>query len=475
MAKMDFRDFIRTCEEEGELLRIKANVDWELELSHIASLNERKQGPALLFERVKDYSIPVFTGAFTTPKRMAIALDMPLNYSICDLAKEWMKITTKKLIPPQTVNSGPVLENVIDEGEVNLFNFPAPKFYPLDGGRYIGTAASLITKDPESGWVNMGNYRMQLLDEKHAGANITKGKHADFMLKKYKAMKKPMPAAAVIGCDPLQLLVASTLVSVEVSEYDLVGALRGEPVEVITSDLTGLPIPAFAEIVLEGEIDPEKLRNEGPFGEFTGYYSSNPGEAIPPKPCLEVKRILHRNNPIFWAIIVGRPVADTHMIQSLARTATLWSDLENMRIPGIESVYILPESGGRFWVIVSVKQMYPGHSNQVAHAVIGTTTGHYGIKGIIVVDDDIRADDLERVWWALAVRYNPLRGTEIVKRGRSSAFDPALQRGEKQIGSRIILDATIPFEWEERQIEVKLSEEMVEKVRKRWNEYGFDD
>jgi 4-hydroxy-3-polyprenylbenzoate decarboxylase len=474
MGKMDFRDFIRTCEEEGELMRIKPEVDWELELSHIASLNEKKRGPALLFERVKDYSIPVFTGAFTTPKRMAIALGMPHDYSICDLSKEWMKKTTKKLIPPQRVDSGPVLENVIDEGEVNLLNFPAPKFYPLDGGRYIGTAAYLITKDPESDWVNMGNYRMQLLDEKHTGVNITRGKHADFMLNKYKAMKKPMPAAAVIGCDPLQLLVASTLVSVEVSEYDLVGALRGEPVEVIISDLTGLPIPAFAEIVLEGEIDPEKLRNEGPFGEFTGYYSSKPGEK-PPKPCLEVKRILHRNTPTFWAIIVGRPVADTHMIQSLSRTATLWSDLENMRIPGIESVFILPESGGRFWVIVSVKQMYPGHSNQVAHAVIGTTTGHYGMKGIIVVDDDIRADDLERVWWALAVRYNPLRGTEVVKRGRSSPFDPALPRGEKQIGSRIILDATIPFEWEEKPIQVKLSEDMVGKVRKRWNEYGFDD
>jgi len=314
---------------------------------------------------------------------------------------------------------------------------------------------------------------MQILDEKHTGVNITRGKHADFMLKKYKAMKKPMPAAVVIGCDPLQLLVASTLVSVEVSEYDLVGALRGMPVEVIKSDLTGLPIPAFAEIVLEGEIDPEKLRHEGPFGEFTGYYSAKSDEE-PPKPCLEVKRILHRNNPIFWSIIVGRPVADTHMISSLARTATLWSDLETMRISGIESIYLIP---GGFWVIVSVKQMYPGHSNQVAHAIIGTTTGHHRIKGIIVVDEDIRADDLERVWWALAVRYNPLRGTEIIKRGRSSSRDPALTKIDRlrQIGSKIILDATIPFEWEERQIEVKLSEKMVEKVRKRWNEYGFDD
>jgi phenylphosphate carboxylase beta subunit len=471
---MDLRDFIKKCEEEGELKRIKAEVDWNLELSHIAKLNEEKKGPALLFEKVKDYQIPVLTSALTSPKRLAIALGMPLHFSMYDMAKRWMELTTKKLIPPVEVKTGPITEKIIQGDDINLFNFPVPKFYPMDGGRFIGTAHFIITKDPESGWVNLGTYRMQVLDEKTTGVQIIKGKHADFMLKKYQKMKKPMPAAAVIGGDPLLFLAGSTLVSAGVCEYDIVGSLRGAPCEIIKSDLTGLPLPSTAEIILEGEIetDPEKFREEGPFGEYTGYYSGKTGEEWP-KPCLNVKRILHRNNPVFWSTSVGKPVTDTHMIQSLNRSATLWTDLENMKVPGIQSVYIPPEMGGRFWGIVSVKQMYPGHSMQVGTAVISTTTGHYGMKGVIVVDDDIRADDLPRVLWALAMRYDPYRSTQIIKRGRSTPLDPALPIESREIVSRIIMDACIPFEWARKPVEIKLDEEIVKKVQSRWKEYGL--
>jgi phenylphosphate carboxylase beta subunit len=471
---MDLRDFIKKCEVEGELKRIRTEVNWDLELSHVAKLNEEKRGPALLFERVKDYPIPVLASAFTSPKRLAIALGMPFHFSMCDMAKRWMELTTKSLIPPKEVKDGPILENVIQGRDVNLFNFPAPKFYPMDGGRFIGTAVFLITKDPESGWVNLGTYRMQILDENTSGVQIIKGKHADFMLKKYQKMKKPMPAAAVIGADPVLFLVGSTLVSAGVCEYDIVGSLRGTPCEVIKSDLTGLPLPATAELILEGEVetDPSKFREEGPFGEYTGYYSGKTGEEWP-KPILSVKRILHRKNPIFWATSVGKPVTDTHMIQSLNRTATLWTDLENMKVPGIQSVYIPPESGGRFWSIVSVKQMYPGHSNQVGTAVISTTTGHYGMKGVIVVDDDIQADDIGRILWALAMRYDPYRSTEIINRGRSTPLDPALPIESREIVSRIIMDACIPYEWERKPVEIKLDEEMVKKVQGRWKEYGL--
>ncbi len=471
---MDLRDFIAKCESEGELRRIKVEVNWELELSHVAKINEENKGPALLFENVKDYKIPVLSSAFTSPKRLAIALGMPLEFSMCDMAKRWMELTTKKLIPPVEVKNGPVLENVLEGSDVNLYNFPAPKFYPMDGGRYIGTAIFVITKDPDSDWVNLGTYRMQILTENTTGIQIIKGKHADFMLKKYQKMNKRMPAAAVIGGDPLLFLVGSTLVSAGICEYDIVGSLRGKPCETIKSDLTGLPLPVDAEIILEGEIetDPEKFKEEGPFGEYTGYYSGKTGEEWP-KPVFYVNRVLHRNNPIFWVTSVGKPVTDTHMIQSLNRTATLWTDLENMKIPGIQSVYIPPESGGRFWGIVSVKQMYPGHSMHVGTAVISTTTGHYGMKGVIVVDDDIKADDIQRVLWALAVRYNPLRSTEIIKRGRSTPLDPALPIESREIVSRIIMDACVPFEWERKPIEIKLDEEMVKKVMNRWKDYGL--
>lgn len=469
----DMRDFIQAAEKEGELKRIKAEVDWNLEVSHIAKLNEEKKGPALLFENVKDYKIPLLTSAFTTPKRLAIALGMPLNYSMCQMAKEWMKITTKQLIKPKLVKKGPVQEMIVKEKDIDLLrDFPVPYMYPQDGGRFVGTAHYLITKDMETGWTNLGTYRMQVHDRNHAGIQIIKGKHADFHFNQYKKAKKLMPAAAVIGTDPLHFLVSSTLVGAQVDEYDIIGALRGEPVEVIKSDLTGLMLPAHAEIILEGFIDPEDLREEGPFGEYTGYYSGKKGEEWP-KQVLHIKRILRRENPIFWSTTVGKPVTDTHMIQSLNRTATMWTDLENMRIPGIQSVYLPPQCGGRFWAIVSVKTMYPGHANQVGTAVISTTTGHYGLKGVIVVDADIPADDFDKVLWALAVRYDPYRSTEIIKRGRSTPLDPALPIDARDIVSRIIMDATVPYEWKRKPTEIFLDEEMVKKVQARWAELGL--
>jgi phenylphosphate carboxylase beta subunit len=470
----DIRDFIAKCEEEGIFHRIKSPVDVHLELSHTAKINEEAGGPVLLFENLKGYNIPVLISACTTPKKMAVILGQSTDYSMCQLSREWMKLTTKELIKPRLITNPTVMENIIEGQDINVNKFPAPFFYPMDGGRYIGTSAFLVTKDPETGWTNLGTYRMQILDDKHVGVQIIKGKHGDMMMKKYQTMGKKMPAAAVIGCDPILFLVSSTMVSAQTDEYDVASALRGEPVEIFESDCTGLKLPANAEIILEGEIDPENLREEGPFGEYTGYYSGSKGKDWP-KPCLEIKRIIHRNNPIFWSTTVGKPINDIHMIQSLNRTATLWTDLETMRVPGIQSVYIPASSTGRYWAIVSVKTMYPGHANHVGNAVIATTTGHYGLKGVIVVDADIPADDWDRVMWALSVRYSPYRDTEIIKRGRATPLDPSQHIKERDIVSRIIMDATTPYEWTEKPIEIFMDKDMTKQVLGRWKEFGFED
>jgi len=469
-------DWIEACEKEGEIHRIKAEVDWNLEMLHIARLNESKKGPALIFENVKGYDIPVLASAFTTPKRLAITLDLPTSYSMCDMSRTWMEKTAKgALVKPVEVKSNiPVMEQIVEGDKINVFDFPVPQLYPQDGGRYIGTTGYLVTQDPESGWTNLGTYRMQALDEKSVGIQILPGKHAEFHLKKYQKMGKKMSAAAVIGCDPVHFLVSSTMVSADVDEFDIIGALRGEPVEIFKSDLTGLKLPANAEIILEGEIDPENLRPEGPFGEYTGYYSGKAKAALP-KVWLNIKRILRRKNPVFWMTSVGPPVGEHHMIQALNRTATLWSDLEAMHIPGIQSVYCPYEATGRFWVIVSVKTMYPGHANQVGHAVIATTTGHYGVKGVIVVDEDIAADDLTGVWWSLSVRYNAVQDTDIVRRARSTVLDPSLPIDAREIVSQIIMDATTPYEWKEKPTKIVLDEEVKNRVISRWQELGFKE
>jgi 4-hydroxy-3-polyprenylbenzoate decarboxylase len=470
---MDLRDFIDLCEKEGDLKRVTAEVDWDLEMTHIAKLVEEKDGRAVLFENVKGHDSPVFFGAYSSTKRLALALGRSTKLSMAEISHEWMKMSIGEVMRAKEVEDGPVFENIIDGDDVDVLKFPSPRFYDKDGGRYIGTACFMVVEDPETGEINLGTYRSQVLDSKTVGAQILKGKRGDRILQKYRKAGKKMPICLVVGCDPLLMLAGSAMVE-GASEYDVAGTIRGESVEIVKAQLTGLPIPATAEMVFEGYIDGDNLRPEGPFGEYTGYYTDELYKTIK-KPAIDVKRIYHRNNPILLAASVGRPVNDNHMMLAFIRNATLWTELTKMRIPGIESVYMPPEACGRFWAIVSVRQKYPGHSNQVAAAVIASHTCTYGLKGLIIVDHDIRADDLPRVWWALATRYDPTRGTQIINRGRSTPLDPALSQEEnKFITSRIIMDATIPFEWEEKPVQVNLNEDVLEGIKARWEELGLD-
>lgn len=472
MPYKDLREFIDTLEKHGELRRIKAEVDWHLEMGHIAKINEEKGGPALLFENVKGYKIPVLASALTTTSRLAIAMDMPKTSILLQLIREWVERTRpEKLIKPLRVGKekAPCKENVVEGAKVNLLQFPVPQLYPRDGGRYFGTASVTITKDPETGWVNIGTYRHQLLDETTLGTQFIPGKHAEIILKKYGERKEPMPVAVCVGVDPTIFLVSASRIEAGVSEYDVAGALRKAPVEVVKGETVDLPIPATAEVVVEGEVDPAALRDEGPLGEYTGYYS---GLGKVKRHFIKVNCVTYRNKPTFWITTVGRATTDTHMTMALTYTAALWSQLEGMKIPGIRAVYCPPEAAGRFIAIISVRQMYPGHSMQVGTAAISTEMGAYGLKTVIVVDEDIDPSDLSRVLWALSVRYQPLRGTEIIKRGRSTPLDPSLpvDPEARLITSRIIIDATIPYEWREKPILIELDKGVVEKVKARWKE-----
>jgi 4-hydroxy-3-polyprenylbenzoate decarboxylase len=454
------RDFIAKGEETGLCKRITAEVDWNLELSHIAKLNEEQSGPALLFENVKDYDTPVITSVCTTTQRLALIMGLPLESTLVDLYEEWAKLG-ENLTPPKSVDASaaPCKENIVTGDDIDLFKFPAPQWYPLDGGRFIGTAHFIISKDPETGWVNLGTYRSQLLEKDKIGTQFIKGKHADLMLKKYQAMGKPMPVASIIGCDPLLFILGAARISAFTSEYDVAGALRGEAVEVVAGETVDLPIPAQAEIVIEGEVDADKFIDEGPFGEYTGYYS---GVGADPRNYIDVKCVTHRNNPILWGTTVGRAVTDTHMTMALSYGATLWQQLLAMKIPGLKAVYCPPEGSGRFLAIISVKQMYPGHADQVLTA----------LKTVIVVDEDIDPWDIPRVMYALSFRFQPNR-SQVIKRGRSTPLDPSLPIEAREITGRLLLDATIPYDWKNKPIPIELDAEMVERIKGRWSELGL--
>jgi 4-hydroxy-3-polyprenylbenzoate decarboxylase len=464
----DMRDFIALCEKEGLLKRIGAEVDWNLELSTIAKLNEEKSGPALLFENVKGYDTPVITSALTTTERLSLIMGMPIKSTLVDLMRKWVEKGEKK-IPPRWVDQAPCKENIITGDAIDLYKFPVPKFYPMDGGRFFGTAHFIISKDPDTGWVNLGTYRSQLLDKNHMGVQFIKGKHADLMLKKYAARKEAMPVASIVGCDPLLFLVGAARLSAFESEYDFAGAVRGEGIEVIKGETVDLPIPAHAEIVVEGEVDPNAFMDEGPFGEYTGYYS---GVGTDPRNFIKVNCITHRNNPIFWGTTVGKAVTDTHMTMALTYGATLWQQLVAMRIPGLKAVYCPPEGSGRFLAIISIKQMYPGHADQVLTAAISTEMGAYGLKTVIVVDEDIDPWDIPRVMYALSFRFQPNR-SQVIKRGRSTPLDPSLPINAREITGRLLLDATIPYEWKEKPIPITLDPDVVKQVQSRWAEFGL--
>ncbi|MDB4444076.1 phenylphosphate carboxylase subunit beta [bacterium] len=464
----DMRDFIREAEEAGMLHRIKAEVDWDLELSHIAKMNEEKLGPALLFENVKGYDSPVITSVCTTTQRLALIMGEPEESTLVDLMRVWVE-KKDDMVAPKWVENGPCKENKMMGDEVDLFKFPAPKFYPLDGGRYFGTAHFVVTKDPDSGWVNIGTYRLQLLDKNHLGTQFIKGKHSDIMLKKYQALKKPMPVVAVVGCDPLLFLMGAARLSAFESEFDLAGAIRGEPIEIVKAETSDLPVPATAEIVVEGEVDADAFMDEGPFGEYTGYYS---GVGTDPRNFIDVKCVTYRNNPVFWGTTVGRAVTDTHMTMALTYGATLWQQLVAMKIPGIQAVYCPPEGSGRFLAIISMKQMYPGHADQVLTAAISTEMGAYGLKTVIVVDEDIDPWDIPRVMYALSFRFQPNR-SQVIKRGRSTPLDPSLPIDARWITGRLLLDATIPYDWKDKPIPIELDPELVKKIEARWSELGL--
>lgn len=469
MPYRDLREYLARIESEGLLQRVRKQVDWNLEIGHVAKVNETQQGPALLFENVKGYpGKSVLTSLLTTKDRLAIALDMDRRLSFLELARVWVNRIQGKRVAPTVLPTGPVKENIFLGDKANLLDLPAPWFYPQDGGRYLGTSAFTISQSMDTGRLNLGTYRVMVLDEHRASIQMLKGKDGEIDLRAYGKAKKNMPVALVIGTDPVLFLVSSTLFPLVESEYEVAGALRDSPVELVKCETSDLLVPATAEIVVEGEITSGEFEREGPFGEYTGYYSAKDEN---PKEYIKVKAITHRNNPILWGTTVGKPTTDTHMVMGLNRTASLWNDLMNMKIPGIKGVYGPPASAGRMLAIISVQQMYPGHSTQVGLAAFATVTGNYGLKTVIVVDDDIDPENMDQVMYALSFRYQPDRGTQILSRGRSTPLDPSLHVDARELTSRILIDTCIPYEWKLKPRQIELDENMTKFVKDHWDEY----
>ncbi len=468
MAHQDLRSWLQQVEAMGQLKRIEG-ADWDLEIGAIVEMVSRRSSsrPALLFDNIQDYpqGFRVLAGILNSLSRLTLTTGMERGISGIQFVREWRdRVRQPHTIPPVVVPWGPVLENTMTDNEVDLFKFPSPRWHEKDGGRYIGTGSITITKDPDSEWVNLGTYRVMVHDKNTLGFFVSPGKHGRIHREKYFAIGKPCPVAISFGHDPLLFLIASLQTPPGISEYDIAGGIRGEPIEVVKGEVTGLPLPAYAEIVVEGESLPTESRVEGPFGEGTGYY----GSAERPEPIIRVKKVMYRNNPIITGVPPFRPPSDTSFFYRPCTSAIVWENMEKAGIPDVRGVW-QHEAGHWGFTVVSIKQQYPGHARQAGLLACQVQGGAYMGRYVVVVDDDIDPSNINDVLWAMATRSDPARSAQILHRCWSGPLDPIIPRGQKGFNSRLIIDACKPYEWlDQFPEEVGTSPELQERVLKRF-------
>ncbi len=473
--KTDLRSWITSVESHGEIKTLDG-ADWNKEIGTLVELNAKARGPALLFDNIKDYpkGFRLLAGAMSSAKRLSLTLGLPVSLEGLDLIrsmKEQMHGWTDELeeFPPMPLKDGAIFQNV-DEGEqVDLLKFPAPLWHHEDGARYIGTGSVAIMRERDGSWVNLGTYRVMIHDEKTAGIFIAPGHHGRIIMESYWQHGEPCPIAISVGHHPVFLFAGTFSLPPRVSEYNYAGSVLHERIPVVPGRLTGLPLPVFSEIVLEGFLYPDELKSEGRFGEWPGYYVSD----ARPEPVVRVKAVYYRNDPIILGAWPGRPPHDSTYRHSVIKSADLWTLLERARITGITGVY-RPEAGaGNLLTLIGLKQTYDGQARQVAVVASQLMNPSFPTRYVIVVDDDINIMNLEDVIWAVCTRSDPVRSITLIDHTRANFLDPMVRSrfdaNAGHTGSCAIIDACRPYALRDRFPKVaESSAEYKQQVRAKW-------
>ena len=464
----DFRGFIEAAKKVSEWRAIEG-ADWDGEIGAlIEATAELDARPMLLFDKIKGYpaGFRLVSLAFADYRRTATAFGISPGKSKLEVVRLLArKMKSAKTIAPEEVKTAPLLQNVLQGADVDLFKFPAPRFHESDGGRYIGTGNCLINADPESGFINAGTYRMQLHERHLLGLWMSPGQHGRMICSKYWEQGKSCPVVVAFSADPVLFTLAHTKVAWGHSELDYAGGIMGRPLQILRGPLTGLPIPAGTEIALEGEVPPPGIeaRAEGPFGEWPGYYSGGTigtGEA---QPVIRVKAIYHRDDPILeeeaplWTgamKIDGNPTA-----------GILWDQLEAAGIQNVVGVY----NHSPYFTVVAIQQKYAGHAKQAGLATLSCAAAARNGRYVVIVDEDIDPTNLKEVLWAMMTRVDPPTNIDIVDGCWSTPLDPRMppdKRDSKDhTNGRAIFYAVRPFEWKDRFPKVsRSSRELRERV-----------
>lgn len=474
MVYESLRDFLQELDRRRLLARIEVKVEKDWEVGAICRENFDREGPALLFNRVNDYKTPLLVGTLATRERYALALD--IEPTVESISQKWREAYAKPIKPKVVERKDAPCKEVIVDG-VDLYKdpFPVPKWHALDAGPELGTLHCVITKDPETGWINIGDYRNEIFNKDTLGCYVLliPYRHIRMHWDKWKRLNKPMPVAIAIGPDPYLSLTSVAAVPAGVDEYDVAGGLKGRPIEVVKAELSDLLVPAHAEIILEGEMPTDSFwPEEGPFGEFTGYM----GQQVKESHYIKIKKITHRRAPIFHGTYEGRPPSESTTVRSLARSAAVYEHLRRAGLVGIRDVCVTPGGCAGFHAVVSIKKSYPGHVRDV----MGHVWGHPTLfcKHVTVVDEDIDPWSPFQVEWAVATRVQASRDVVILKGGKSISLDPSQPPSRRGESDLLGIDATKPIEEYQREgAEFPASTdpppELIEKVRGRWKEYGL--
>jgi UbiD family decarboxylase len=407
-------------------------------------------------------------------KRIALTLEEPVDTPIVELIRR-VKDKLKQRIPPREVarTAAPIYENTITGKKIDLNLLPIPRHWPLDGGRYAGTADAVITRDPDSGYLNIGTYRMMLHGKSQVGLYLSPGKDARLHITRAWQQGQPIHVAAAWGIDPLFMLVGSQTFPKDVSEYEFAGGIKGEAIPVVRGNTTDLLIPANAELVIEGVIRPQSVKAEGPFGEFPGYY----GRPEAGCPLVDVTAVHHRSRPILTnALMADYPSCEQSGFFSVIRSAKIWDDFDKLGVPGIKGVYCHPAAAGGFGMTaISLEQRYAGHAAQALALAAQVPGGAYYTKWIIAVDDDIDPTDMDQVIWAMASRCNPIDDIDILRDTWSTWLDPTQNPPENRpYGSKALINACK----EHRHLPVfakrtALRKTVFDKIARQWTELGL--
>jgi len=463
----DLRGFIALVDDIGALRRLDgADVDCE-----IGGVTEVAAGlpecPALLFDGITGYprGFRVFTNATVSPQRAALALGIDPRLSPLAALKEWKsRRTGLKMQPPMVVKHALFLDNSRSGEDVDVRLFPAPLWHKQDGGPYIGSGSIVVMRDPDTGWINASIYRIQV----HGRDRVTiqfdhPGRHGAIIARKYWDQGKPCPVAVVNGPDPALFIAGFEYLPEDTSEYAFAGAIKGRPIEVFAGPHSGLPLPANAEIILEGLLLPpaEITLPEGPFGEFTGYYAAEKR----PAPVMRVEAMHWRNDPI---LLGSPPMKPPRFHFGLPfRAAGIWSDLEACGVTDIVGAW---QHVAQLMTVIALKQRYAGHAKRAG--LIAAAQSYMG-RLVVTVDEDVNPANLADVMWAITTRCEPSESVDILRNTWSSALDPRIMAEDRNRGltsnSKMIIDACMPFSWKDRFPKTSaLSQDETQFIAEKW-------